>query len=328
MIVWITFTVLVCLALVLDLFVFNRNAHVIGTKEASKFTALWVGIAVAFTAAIYFIYENALIANPTDLTASDAAIKYITGYLIELSLSVDNIFVIAVIFRSFAVEQKYQHRVLFWGILGALFFRAIMIFFGVALITRLEWMTYVFGLFLLYTAYKMLTGHNEEFDPKKSVIYKIARKFLPVTDRINGQDLFITKMGKHIATPLFLALIVIELTDVLFALDSIPAILAITSDPFLVFSSNILAIMGLRSMYFFIANLLDRFQYIHFSLVAILAFVGVKMLLVQHVHFPEWLSLGVIFVALAVGAIASLTSKITPDEKKDRNESLNTEKKL
>jgi tellurite resistance protein TerC len=328
MIVWITFTVLVCLALVLDLFVFNRNAHVIGTKEASKLTALWVGIAVAFTAAIYFIYENALIANPTDLTASDAAIKYITGYLIELSLSVDNIFVIAVIFRSFAVEQKYQHRVLFWGILGALFFRAIMIFFGVALITRLEWMTYVFGLFLLYTAYEMLTGHNEEFDPKKSVIYKIARKFLPVTDRINGQDLFITKMGKHIATPLFLALIVIELTDVLFALDSIPAILAITSDPFLVFSSNILAIMGLRSMYFFIANLLDRFQYIHFSLVAILAFVGVKMLLVQHVHFPEWLSLGVIFVALAVGAIASLTSKITPDEKKDRNESLNTEKKL
>jgi len=328
MIVWISFTVLVCIALVLDLFVFNRKAHVIGTKEASKFTALWVGIAIAFTAAVYFIYEHALIANPTNLTASGAAVKYITGYLIELSLSIDNIFVIAVIFRSFAIEQKYQHRVLFWGILGALFFRAIMIFFGVALITRLEWMTYVFGLFLLYTAYKMLTSQNEEFDPKKSMIYKMARKFLPVTDRINGQDLFIKKMGKRIATPLFLALVVIELTDVLFALDSIPAILAITSDPFLVFSSNILAIMGLRSMYFFLANLLDKFQYIHYSLVAILAFVGVKMLLVQHIHFPEWLSLGVIFVALAAGAIASLTNKITPEEKKDRDESLNTEKKL
>lgn len=309
MIVWIIFTVLVCVALVLDLFVFNRKAHVIGTKEASKFTALWVGIAFSFTAAIYYIYGNGLIANPTNLTASGAAIKYITGYLIELSLSIDNIFVIAVIFKSFSIEQKYQHRVLFWGIIGALVFRAIMIFFGVALITKIEWMTYVFGVFLLYTAYKMLTSHDEEFDPKKSIIYKTARRFLPVTDRINGQDLFIKKMGKRIATPLFLALIVIELTDVLFALDSIPAILAITSDPFLVFSSNILAIMGLRSMYFFLANLLDKFKYIHYSLVAILAFVGIKMLLVQHLHFPEWLSLGFIFVALAAGAGASFVIK-------------------
>jgi tellurite resistance protein TerC len=327
MIVWIVFIVLVSIALILDLFVFNRKAHVISTKEASKFTAIWVGIALAFTGAVYLIYDNNLIENSTNLTAVDAAIKYITGYLIELSLSIDNIFVIAVIFRSFAIEQKYQHRVLFWGIMGALVFRALMIFFGVALITRLEWMTYVFGAFLLYTAFKMLTSHDEEFDPKGSFIYKTARKFLPVTDRIQGQDLFIKKMGKRIATPLFLALIVIELTDVLFALDSIPAILAITSDPFLVFSSNILAIMGLRSMYFFLANLLDKFQYIHYSLVAILAFVGVKMLLVHHIHFPEWLSLAVIFVALAAGAIFSLMSKTTPEEKKEQEESLNTEKK-
>lgn len=306
MIVWTTFIVLVSIALVLDLFVFNRKAHVIGTKEASKFTAIWVGIALLFSIAVYYIYDNALIANSTNLKPLDASLKYITGYLIELSLSIDNIFVIAVIFRSFAIEQKYQHRVLFWGIMGALVFRALMILFGVALITRLEWMTYVFGAFLLYTAYKMLSSNNEDFDPKQSMIYKVARKFIPVTDQIKDQSLFVKKMGMRIATPLFLALIVIELTDVLFALDSIPAILAITSDPFLVFSSNILAIMGLRSMYFFLANLLDKFKYIHYSLVAILAFVGVKMLLVHHVHFPEWLSLGVIFVSLLTGALFSL----------------------
>lgn len=309
MIIWISFIALVSVALVLDLFVFNKDAHVISTKEASKFTAIWVSIALLFTIAVYYIYDAALIANPDGLTPTNAAVKYITGYLIELSLSIDNIFVIAVIFKSFNIAQKYQHRVLFWGIMGALVFRALMILFGVALITKVSWMTYVFGVFLLYTAFKMLTSNDEEFDPKKSIIYKTARKFIPVTDRINGQDLFIRKMGKRIATPLFLALIVIELTDVLFALDSIPAILAITADPFLVFSSNILAIMGLRSMYFFLANLLDKFKYIHYSLVAILAFVGVKMLLVHHVHFPEWLSLAVIFVALAVGALLSLRKK-------------------
>lgn len=326
MVVWITFIVLVGIALVLDLFVFNRDAHVINTKEASKFTAIWVGIALAFTGAVYYIYSNELIANPTKLNALDASIKYVTGYLIELSLSIDNIFVIAVIFKSFAIEQKYQHRVLFWGIIGALVFRALMIVFGVALINRVEWMTYIFGAFLLYTAFKMLTSHDEEFDPKKSLIYRTARKFLPVTNKIDGQSLFIKKMGKRIATPLFLALIVIELTDVLFALDSIPAILAITSDPFLVFSSNILAIMGLRSMYFFLANLLDKFKYIHFSLVAILAFVGVKMILVHHIHFPEWLSLAVIFVALLVGALFSLRSAPTQYELAKQHDALGHDK--
>ena len=291
--------------LALDLLVFNKNAHVISTKEATKYTILWVSIALAFTGAIYLIYNGSYISNPEDLSAGKASIKYITGYLIELSLSIDNIFVIAIIFKSFAIEQRYQHRVLFWGIVGALIFRAIMIFFGVALIREIDWMTYIFGAFLLYTAFKMLVSKDDEFNPKESVIYKLARRWFPVTDRIEGQDLFIRKMGKLIATPLFLALIVIELTDVLFALDSIPAILAITSDPFLVFSSNIMAIIGLRSMYFFLSNLLDKFQYIHYSLIAILTFVGLKMILVHYIHFPEWVSLTFIFIALMVGGLAS-----------------------
>ncbi|AZQ44360.1 TerC family protein [Nonlabens ponticola] len=326
MIIWISFIIMVGIFLILDLFVFNRKAHVIDTKEASKYTALWVGIALLFTIAVYFIYDYGAVANPDNLTAGNAAIKYLTGYLIELSLSIDNIFVIAVIFKSFAIQQKYQHRVLFWGIVGALVFRALMILFGVALISQVSWMTYVFGAFLLYTAFKMLTSHDEEFDPKQSAVYKLARKMFPVTDRIDGQKLFVRKMGKRIATPLFLALVVIELTDVLFALDSIPAILAITADPFLVFASNILAIMGLRSMYFFLSNLLDKFQYIHYSLVAILAFVGIKMILVHHFHFPEWVSLGFIFLALGVGMLFSSLKKTTKKDEQELKESLNTTK--
>ncbi|EAS19738.1 inner membrane TerC protein [Flavobacteria bacterium BBFL7] len=308
MITWITFVIFVTILLALDLLVFNRNAHIISTKEATKYTILWVSIALAFTGAIYLIYNGAYIANPENLSASNAALKYITGYLIELSLSIDNIFVIAIIFKSFTIEQRYQHRVLFWGIVGALIFRAIMIFFGVALIREIDWMTYIFGAFLLYTAFKMLVSNDDPFDPKESTIYKLARRWFPVTDRIQGQELFIRKMGKLIATPLFLALIVIELTDVLFALDSIPAILAITSDPFLVFSSNIMAIIGLRSMYFFLSNLLDKFKYIHYSLIAILTFVGLKMILVHYIHFPEWVSLAYIFLALMIGAVASKLS--------------------
>lgn len=326
MIVWISFIILVSIFLTLDLFVFNRNAHVIDTKEASKYTALWVGIALAFTGAVYLIYQNGWIANPDGLSAANASLKYVTGYLIELSLSIDNIFVIAVIFKSFSIPLKYQHRVLFWGIVGALFFRAVMIIFGVALINEVSWMTYVFGAFLLYTAYNMLTSHEEEFDPKQSYVYRLARKLFPVTNHLDGQKMFVRKMGKRIATPLFLALIVIELTDILFALDSIPAILAITSDPFLVFSSNILAIMGLRSMYFFLSNLLDKFQYIHYSLVAILAFVGIKLILVHHVEFPEWLSLAVIFLALGVGMLFSSLKKTKEKDRQDVKESLNTDK--
>ena len=277
------------------------STHVIKSKEAGIWTAIFVTVAFAFSGVIYWLFSAEIIANPTGLTPNDAVLKYITGYLIELSLSVDNVFVIAVIFASFKIPALYQHRVLFWGILGAIVFRAIMIFFGVALITRFEWIIYVFGVFLLYTAYKMLQGEEEEFNPKKSFVFRQIKRLYPITGSIQGDQFFVKRMGIKAATPLFVALIVIELTDILFALDSIPAILAITADPFIVFSSNILAIMGLRSMYFLISRMLEKFRYINYSLVVILAFVGLKMLASHYIHLPEWVSLTVISLALVGG---------------------------
>lgn len=309
MIVWIIFITCILIFLALDLGIFNRNAHVISTKEASVWTAIWVSLALGFSLAIYWIYQAGWVANVHGLTATDAAMKYITGYLIELSLSIDNIFVIAVIFRSFQVPQKFQHRVLFWGILGAIIFRALMILFGVMLIESFSWTTYIFGAFLLFTAFRMLKSEEgETVHPKGGAIYRFVRRFFPITSEIESEKFFVRK--KHIlaATPLFVALVIIEFTDILFALDSIPAILAITSEPFIVFSSNILAIMGLRSMYFFLANMLERFHLLKYSLMVILSFVGVKMILVHYVKFPEWISLGFILLSLAGGVIASLVS--------------------
>ncbi|MET7029097.1 TerC family protein [Sediminicola luteus] len=306
MLIWIGFIALILVFLALDLGVFHKDEHVIKTKEAAIWTAIWITVAMAFSGVIYWLFDGNHIANPTNLTPSKAVIKYITGYLIELSLSVDNVFVIAVIFSSFSIPPLYQHRVLFWGILGAIVFRALMIVFGVALITKFEWIIYVFGVFLLYTAFKMLKSNEEEFDPRKSFIFKQVKKIFPISTQLHGHDFFIKKMGIRAATPLFVALIVIELTDILFALDSIPAILAITADPFIVFSSNILAILGLRSMYFLISRMLEKFKYINYSLVVILAFVGIKMLLSHYVEFPEWLSLGVIALALIGGVAASM----------------------
>lgn len=306
MTVWIIFIAVIIIFLALDLGVFNRKAHIIKTKEASIWTSVWVSLALAFSGVIYWLFSNGMVENPTGLTPNTAVIKYITGYLIELSLSIDNVFVIAVIFSSFKIPEKYQHRVLFWGILGAIVFRALMIFFGVALINKVDWIVYVFGGFLLYTAFKMLTSSEEDFNPKQSPMYRFLRKFFPITHTIEGDRFFIRRMGIKAATPLFLALMIIELTDVLFALDSIPAILAITADPFIVFSSNILAILGLRSMYFLISRMLQKFRYINYSLVVILAFVGVKMILSHHVEIPEWVSLGIIVLALAAGIIASI----------------------
>ena len=306
MFVWIAFIALILVFLALDLGVFHKDEHVIKTKEAAIWTAIWVTVALAFSGVIYWLFDANYIANPTNLTPNKAVIKYITGYLIELSLSVDNVFVIAVIFSSFSIPPLYQHRVLFWGILGAIVFRAFMIVFGVALITRFDWIIYVFGVFLLYTAFKMLKSDNEDFDPRNSFIFKQIKKIFPISTKMNGHDFFIKKMGVRAATPLFVALVVIELTDILFALDSIPAILAITTNPFIVFSSNILAILGLRSMYFLISRMLQKFKYINYSLVVILAFVGIKMLLSHHVEFPEWLSLSVIAIALIGGVAASM----------------------
>lgn len=304
--VWAVFIAFIIVFLALDLGVFNKEDHVIKTKEASIWTAIWVTIALSFSGIIYWLFANGMVDNPTGLTPNKAVLKYITGYLIELSLSVDNVFVIAVIFSAFKIPPIYQHRVLFWGILGAIVFRALMIFFGVALITRFDWIIYVFGVFLLYTAFKMLKGDEHEFNPKKSFVFRQIKKMYPITATIKGHNFFIKKMGITAATPLFVALIVIELTDILFALDSIPAILAITADPFIVFSSNILAILGLRSMYFLISRMLEKFRFINYSLVVILAFVGLKMLFTHQVELPEWVSLTVIAASLLGGVIASL----------------------
>jgi tellurite resistance protein TerC len=308
MIVWILFLLAVVFILALDLGVFNKNPHIISTKEASKWTLIWVTLSFLFSGVIYWLYTTDYIANPDKLKPAVASMKFITGYLIELSLSVDNIFVIAIIFASFKIPQKYQHRVLFWGILGAVIFRGLMIFFGVMLINKFTWTTYVFGAFLLFTAIKMLfSGDDDDFQPKDSFVYKTLGKIIPITSEMDGQKFFIsTKTAKKAATPLFVALIVIEVMDVLFAVDSVPAILAITSDPFLVFSSNIFAILGLRSMYFFLANMLAKFSYLEYSLVAILAFVGLKMLLHEWIHLPEWASLGFIALSLLVGILVSL----------------------
>ncbi|WP_366184484.1 TerC family protein [Flavobacterium ovatum] len=308
MIVWICFLSAILLFLALDLGVFNKTPHVISSKEAGKWTAIWVSLSFVFSAVIYWLYDNNYVANPDQLKPAVASMKYITGYLIELSLSVDNIFVIAIIFSAFKIPKKYQHRVLFWGIIGAIIFRGAMIYFGVLIINKFAWTTYIFGAFLVYTAMKMLFSKEDEaqFNPKKSFVYRYLRKLTPITTQIDGEHFFVKRRHIKAATPLFVALIVIEVMDVIFALDSVPAILAITSDPFLVFSSNIFAILGLRSMYFFLANMLERFSYLEYSLIAILSFVGIKMLVHNFVTIPEWASLAFIAIALITGIIVSL----------------------
>jgi len=310
MIVWIIFLATILLFLALDLGVFNKTPHIISSKEAGIWTAVWVTLSFTFSGIVNWLYSNQYISNPTGIKPSEATLKYITGYLIELSLSIDNIFIIAVIFTSFKIAQKYQHRVLFWGILGAIIFRGLMIYFGVILINKFSWMTYLFGAFLLFTAIKMLfKNEEEEFNPKKSFVYRVIGKVIPITSHTEKEHFFTRIDGVNHATPLFVALLVIEVMDMLFALDSVPAILAITSDPFLVFSSNIFAILGLRSMYFFLANMLEKFSFLEYSLIAILSFVGIKMLVVHYYKFPEWVSLSFIALSLAVGVVVSIRRK-------------------
>lgn len=309
MAVWGFFLLGVFFFLALDLGVFNKKAHIISVREASIWTGIWVTMSFLFSGVIYWLYGNGSVDNVDSLAPMEASLKYITGYLIELSLSIDNIFIIAVIFGSFHIPQKYQHRVLFWGILGAIVFRALMIFFGVALIKKFSFMTYLFGAFLIFTAIRMLVSKQKAFNPKKSFVYRNLRKVMPITSHMQGQKFFIKLRHITAATPLFIALVIIEFSDILFALDSVPAILAITSDPFLVFSSNIFAILGLRSMYFFLAHMINRFHYLKYSLVAILSFVGVKLILAHDYVFPEWFSLGFIAMSLLVGILTSFKGK-------------------
>ncbi|MCK6484204.1 MAG: TerC family protein [Phycisphaerae bacterium] len=309
---WVGFIVLVLGMLALDLGVFHRRPHVIGTREALAWTAFWVIIALLFNSAVYYMYEHHWLGIGLhighQLGGRQAALEFFSGYLIEKSLSLDNIFVIAMIFAYFRVPAVYQHRVLFWGILGALIMRGVMIAAGVALIRRFDWITYVFGAILFLTAVKMLLTSEESVEPENNILVRVARRWYPVSPNFEGQRFFTRIDGRAAVTPLFLVLLVVESTDVLFAVDSIPAIFAVTRDPFIVFTSNVFAILGLRSLYFALASLMDRFRYLKLSLVFVLAFVGVKMILAH--AFPDALSIEasliVICSILAVGMLASV----------------------
>ena len=306
MTLWVGFTVLIVLLLALDLGVLNRKAHVPTTREALAWTSLWVSTACLFSIFVFHAYKNGWVANIEDLTPGIAVTKYLTGYVVEQSLSMDNIFVIAMIFAYFRIPQKHQHRILFWGILGAIFFRGIMIAVGAVLIHRYAWVIYIFAVILLYSAWKMWRTGDEMQPLEKNTTIKLVRKFFPLIRHVHSGKFVIRRLGVVAITPLFLALVVVETTDIMFAFDSIPAIFGITTDPFLVFTSNIFAVLGLRSLYFVIASLLSRFRYLKPALVFILFFVGVKMLVSHHIHLPEWLSLAVILLALTSGIAISL----------------------
>jgi len=307
---WIAFIILIILLLALDLGVFHRKEHVIKSREALLWTLFWIFLSFLFNIFIYFAYENHWLGiglhHGEIQSGTDAALKYFTGYIIEESLSLDNIFVIAIIFAYFKVPALYQHRVLFWGIVGAQIMRGIMIGAGTALINQFSWMIYVFGVFLLLTALRMLFTKQEEMDPDRNVLVRLVRKIYPVTNNYEGSKFF-TRIGNRRAiTPLFLVLLVIESTDVLFAIDSIPAIFSVTTDPFIVFTSNIFAILGLRSLYFALAAMMNKFRYLKYSLVFVLAYVGVKMILSHYYPVPTLISLLIIVTILGIGILISV----------------------
>ena len=341
---WTGFVVFVLLMLALDLGVFHRQAHVVMVKEAIGWSAVWIMLGLTFSVFVYYGYENHWLGLGSSIDAADglindgttATVKYLTGYIVEKSLSVDNVFVIAMIFGFFAVPAIYQHRVLFWGILGALVMRAAMIALGARLIAEFHWVLYLFGVFLIFTGIKMLTLKTDHSDPNQNILVRLTRRFFPVTSRFHGEHFVVragapasyesefpgtaalpddavnqARPGTLMLTPLALALIMVESTDLIFAVDSIPAIFAITADPFLVFTSNVFAILGLRSLYFALAGMLNKFRYLKLSLALVLMVVGMKMLI------AEWLKqvlgssfnfyvLGVVLLILAAGIAGSL----------------------
>jgi tellurite resistance protein TerC len=306
---WLFFLALIGVVLAFDLGVLKRGPHTIGFKEALARSGIYISLGLAFNLLVYFLYENNWfgvgqhVGHPLD--GGTAALQFFTGFLLEYSLSLDNVFVIAIIFNYFRVPLEYQHRVLFWGVLGALIMRGIMIALGAALISRFDWIIYVFGGILILTALRMLFAGHENVEPEKNPVVRLARRLYPVTPQLHGEHFFVDWNGRRAATPLFLVLLVVESTDVIFAVDSIPAIFAVTRDPFLVFTSNVFAILGLRSLYFAIAPLMDKFRYLKLSLVFVLAFVGVKMILSHHEPIPTKISLSVIIGILAIGVLAS-----------------------
>ena len=344
LVLWIAFIAFILLMLALDLGVFHRKAHVVGLRESLVWTSVWIAMGLSFGVFVYYGYEARAfglgatvdVVDGTFNDGSAALVKYLTGYVIEKSLSVDNVFVIAMIFGFFAVPAIYQHRVLFWGILGALAMRGVMIAVGAALIARFHWVLYVFAALLILTGIKMLLLKTDEMDPDRNIVVRLARRLWPVTARFHGEHFFVragsaaseepetpgaailpdpvvakARRGAWLMTPLFLALLMVEVTDLIFAVDSIPAIFAITGDPFLVFTSNVFALLGLRSLYFALAGMISKFRHLKIALAAVLIVVGLKML------FAEWLKaavgkqfnlylLGLVLAILAAGVVSSL----------------------
>jgi tellurite resistance protein TerC len=309
-IIWLAFLLFVFVMVALDLGVFHREIKAPTVRDAVTWTLVWVGLALVFNVIVFYLYENnypwAGMAT-AHLNGLEAASQFLLGFVLEKSLSVDNIFVIAMVFTYFRVPLALQHRVLFWGIIGAVVLRGVMIALGVSLINRFDWVTYLFGALLIYTAVKMLMLRQETVKPEDNAMVRMARRWLPFTNRYHGKHFFIRVNKYYVATPLFLALLMVESSDIMFALDSIPAIFAVTRDPFIIFTSNIFAILGLRSLYFVLAGYMEKFRYLKHSLVFVLAFVGVKMMMSNHYHIPETVSLAIIVGILLVGVLASIS---------------------
>lgn len=294
LLLWVVFNIFVLGILALDLLVLHRKAHAVSLREALAWSCVWVSMALIFCLGIYFFHGG------------EKALEFLTGYVIEWSLSVDNLFVFLVIFSYFAVPPVYQHRVLFWGILGALVLRASFIATGTALLANFHWMIYVFGGFLIFTGIKLLFAGDDKIEPEKNPAVLLVRRFIKVTPEYQGQRFFIRKDGKLWATPLFLVLVVVETTDVIFAVDSIPAIFAITLDPFIVYTSNVFAILGLRALFFLLAGVMEMFHYLRVGLSFVLCFVGIKMVIVDFYKIPIGASLGVVAGILLLSILASV----------------------
>jgi tellurite resistance protein TerC len=292
---WVGFNVFILVMLFIDLGLFNRKAHAITYKEATIWSAVWMTLALIFGGGIFWHLGN------------QKGLKYLTGYLIEKSLSVDNLFVILLIFSYFKVPAKYQHRVLFWGVLGALVMRAAMIFLGAALIRNFSWIIYIFGAFLIFTGIRMFTQEETEIHPEKNPLVRLVTRYVPLTDYYEEEKFFTRANGRFTGTLLFLVLVIVEVTDLIFAVDSIPAIFAITTDTFIVYTSNVFAILGLRSLYFLLAGVVEKFHYLKVGLAIVLTFIGAKMLVVAAgIHIPIGISLGVVAVVLIGSVVASL----------------------
>jgi tellurite resistance protein TerC len=291
---WTVFSTFVLVMLALDLGVFSRKPHEVSYREALTWSGIWIGLALIFNAWIYQRFST------------EKGLEFLTGYLIEKALSVDNIFIFVILFSTFAVPKIYQHRVLFWGVIGAIVMRGIFIAAGAALLQRFHWIIYIFGAILIYTGIKLIASRNEEMHPERNPIFKVIRRMIPAVHEYHGKNFFVKQNGRWLATPLFVVLIAVEVTDLVFAVDSIPAVFAVTDDPFIVYTSNIFAILGLRSLYFLLAGVIDKFHLLKLGLALVLIFVGVKMVIVEWYKIPIAISLAVIATILTMSVVGSL----------------------